>query len=313
MFISCPLCKTRFKLDESKVNAAGIKLKCSKCSAIFRLAADKEARAGRLSILIAHESMEFCAAVQKILASEPFDIISSHDGQEALDLTRKLLPDVVLLNVALPTLYGFQICEALRADPRTKGVKIILLAAIYDKTKYKRSPQSLYGADDYIEQHHIPDSLAAKIYRLAAEAVPAPAGNGDAAPAEDDVGTAPERLTSAEAIQQEDARKMLLEQQQVDVSAEDEEQWRIARQLARSIVSDISLYRETELEEAVRTGNVELCLGVEIRDGRAIYEKRLPEAAALPIDFYTEALEELFSQKRRELGIADIEVHGGTD
>jgi len=86
-----------------------------------------------------------------------------------------------------------------------------------------------------------------------------------------------------------------------------------ARQLARSIVSDISLYREAELEEGVRTGNIELCLGVEIRDGRAIYENRLPAAASFPTDFYAEALNELFSQKRRELGIKDVEVQGGTD
>ena len=73
------------------------------------------------------------------------------------------------------------------------------------------------------------------------------------------------------------------------------------------------LYREAELEEGIRTGNIELCLGVEIRDGRAIYESRLPESASLPTDFYAEALNELFSQKRRELGMKDVEVQGGTD
>jgi len=313
MFISCPLCRTRFKFDENKVNSSGVKLKCSRCSAIFRLAVDRESRAGRLSVLIAHESTEFCAAVQKVLADEPFDIISCHDGKEALDLVMKLLPDVVLLNVALPTLYGFQICEALRAEPRTESIKIILLAAIYDKTKYKRSPQSLYGADDYIEQHHIPDALAAMIYRLAADAAPAPADNGETSAVEEEIGTAPERLTPAEALLQDDARKVLMAQQPAGILPEVESLHRAARQLARSIVSDISLYREAELEEGVRTGNIELCLGVEIRDGRAIYESRLPEAASFPTDFYAEALNELFSQKRRELGIKNVEVQGGTD
>ncbi|MBP1728140.1 MAG: cheY40H-3 [Deltaproteobacteria bacterium] len=313
MFISCPLCRTRFKFDENKVNSSGIKLKCSRCAAIFRLAVDRESRAGRLSVLVAHESTEFCAAVQKVLAAEPFDIISCHDGKEALDLVLKLLPDVVLLNVALPTLYGFQICEALRAEPRTESIKIILLAAIYDKTKYKRSPQSLYGADDYIEQHHIPDALAAMIYRLAADAAPVAGGSGETSAVEEDVASAPERITPAEAVRQEDARKVLMAQQSTGISAEVDSLYRAERQLARSIVSDISLYREAELEEAVRTGNIELCLGVEIRDGRAIYESRLPESAALPVDFYAEALNELFSQKRRELGIKDVEVQSGTD
>ena len=313
MFISCPLCRTRFKFDENKVNSAGLKLKCSRCAAIFRLAVDRESRAGRLSVLIAHESVEFCAAVQNVLAAEPFDIISCHDGKEALDLVMKLLPDVVLLNVALPTLYGFQICEALRAEPRTKNIKIILLAAIYDKTKYKRSPQSLYGADDYIEQHHIPDALAAMIYRLAADAAPIPADNAEASAVEEEVVTAPERLTPAEAVRQEDARKVLMAQQPTGIATGADSLYRAERHLARSIVSDISLYREAELEEGIRTGNIELCLGVEIRDGRAIYESRLPEAASLPIDFYAEALDELFNQKRRELGLKNVEVQGGTD
>lgn len=313
MFISCPLCRTRFKFDENKVVGTGVKLRCSKCAAIFRLAADRESRAGRLSVLIAHESSEFCAAVQKVLQVEPFDIISCHDGKEALDLVMKLLPDVVLLNVALPTLYGFQICEALRADARTKNIKIILLAAIYDKTKYKRSPQSLYGADDYIEQHHIPDALAPMIYRLAADTAPAGAENGEGPAAGEELGTAPDRLTAAEAVRQEVARQELMSQQTVALAPELDSSYSAARQLARSIVSDISLYREAELEEGLMTGNIELCLGMEIRDGRLLYESRLPEAASFPTDFYAEALDELFSQKRRELGMKDVEVQGGTD
>lgn len=308
MFISCPLCRTRFKFDENRVNSAGVKLKCSRCSAIFRLAADRESRGGRLSVLIAHESTEFCTAVQKVLMAEPFDIISSHDGKEALDLVLKLLPDVVLLNVALPTMYGFQICEALRANPRTQHIKIILLAAIYDKTKYKRSPQSLYGADDYIEQHHIPDALVPMIYRLVVAVAPAPGDTGEGSAPSEEIGTAPERLTPAEADRQEDTRKVLMAQQPAGISPEDDNSCRAARQLARSIVSDISLYREAELEEGIKTGNIELCLGVEIRDGRAIYQSRLPQAASFPTDFYEEALNELFSQKRRELGIKDVEV-----
>jgi predicted Zn finger-like uncharacterized protein len=300
MFISCPACRTRFRFDEEKVRSAGIKLRCSRCSAIFNLAADKGARGGRLTVLIAHESVEFCAAVEKVLAPEPFDIISCHDGKEAVDLVFRLKPDAVLLNVALPTMYGFQVCEALRGNPDTRDTKIILLAAIYDKTKYKRSPQSLYGADDYIEQHHIPDALAAMIYRLASDTKEV---ETDFVPAMDELATSPARVTADEADLQDSVRKELKNQQPAEAPDAGEHLYVAARQLARSIVSDISLYRETELEEAVRTGDIELCLGLEIRDGRAIYESRLPESASFPSDFYAEALAELISQKKREMGI----------
>jgi predicted Zn finger-like uncharacterized protein len=300
MFISCPLCKTRFKFDEQKVRSDGIKLRCSKCSAVFRLAADKKAREGRLTVLLAHESVEFCAAVEKVLAPEPFDIISCHDGKEAVDLVFRLKPDVVLLNVALPTMYGFQVCEALRANPETSATRIILLAAIYDKTKYKRSPQSLYGADDYIEQHHIPDALAAMIYRLATDTREVEA---DSLSMQEEVATSPDSLSSAEAVRQEDVRRELMNPPQPGEPTAGEDVFKAAMQLARSIVSDISLYREAELEEAIRSRDIELFLGLEIKDGRAIYERRLPEFASFPRDFYAEALAELISQKKREMMI----------
>lgn len=300
MFISCPLCKARFKFDEQKVRSDGIKLRCSKCSAIFRIAVDKGSRGGRLTILVAHESPEFCTAVEKVLAPEPFDIISCHDGKEAVDLTLRFKPDVVLLNVALPTLYGFQVCEAIRGNPESCDTRIILLAAIYDKTKYKRSPQSLYGADDYIEQHHIPDVLAAMIYRLATDTKDVEA---DSLTMQESITTSPERLTAAEADWQDVVRKELKTQSAVEESAPAVKVYEAAMQLARNIVSDISLYRETELEEAVRTGDIELCLGLEIKDGRAIYESRLPEFASFPRDFYAEALAELIRQKKREMQI----------
>lgn len=301
MFISCPLCRTRFRFDDQKVRSGLIKLRCSRCSAIFRLTANKAERGGRLTILLAHESMDFCAAVEKVLASEPFDIVSCHDGQEALDLVRSLKPDLVLLNVALPTMYGFQVCEALRSNPDTMDIKIILLAAIYDKTKYKRSPQSLYGADDYIEQHHIPDSLAAMIYRLTADMVDCSALSSDAGNE-----NSPEQLTVVEAERQESARKELMSQVPADTAEDIEILYRQARQLARSIVSDISLYREAELEEAVRTGDLELCLGLEIRDGRALYESRMPGFSSFPSDFFSDAVTELIGQKKREMGIGDV-------
>lgn len=304
MFISCPLCRTRFKFDEEKVSGSGIKLRCSKCSSVFSLVADKSLRAGRLTVLIAHENQEFCAAVQKVLAPEPFDIISCHDGKEALEIVKKLLPDIVMLNVALPTLYGFQVCEAIRADKRTAGTRIILLAAIYDKTKYKRSPESLYGADDYIEQHHIPDKLVPMIYTLASAVVERSAG--DHLSVEYDVPDTSVTVDPAESLRQESLRQEIKDQQETAVITLDETSCKAARQLARSIVSDISLYREAELEEAVKTGNIEECLGVEIKDGRALFESRFSEASAATVDFYAEALEELICQKRHEMGINGV-------
>ncbi|HJV64359.1 MAG TPA: response regulator [Geomonas sp.] len=120
----------------------------------------------RLKVVVANESAPFCEAVRKVLAEEPFQVETCNDGKIALETVERMVPDVLLLDVALPTMFGFEVCERVRENPALSGVKIILIASIYDKTRYKRSPNSLYGADDYIEKHHIPDSLVPKIYRL---------------------------------------------------------------------------------------------------------------------------------------------------
>ena len=138
------------------------------------------------------------------------------------------------------------------------------------------------------------------IYRLAADIREVEA---DVLPVVDELPTSPDRLTPDEADRQEIARMELMSPSQIEESDAVEYVYKAAKQLARSIVSDISLYREIELEEAIRTDAVEFCLGLEIKDGRAIYENRLPEFASFPRDFYADALAELIIQKKREMMI----------
>lgn len=178
MLIVCPNCKNRFNIDPA-IAQDNKKLRCSSCRAVFglvRKAPREQAVAAavpaKLKVVIANESVPFCEAVQKVLSSEPFELFICNDGKEALETVQRIRPELLLLDVALPTMFGFEVCERVRQDPALAGVKIVLIASIYDKTRYKRSPNSLYGADDYIEKHHIPDSLIPMIYRLASGSVP---------------------------------------------------------------------------------------------------------------------------------------------
>ncbi|MBU5635562.1 zinc-ribbon domain-containing protein [Geomonas sp. Red69] len=174
MLIVCPNCKKRFNVavdssDEPK------KLRCSSCKAVFRLVRKSDRQAApkaKVKVVVANESAAFCKAVEKVLSAEPFELFLCTDGKEALETVQRVTPDVLLLDVALPTMFGFEVCERVRQDPALARVKIVLIASIYDKTRYKRSPNSLYGADDYIEKHHIPDSLVSMIYRLTSGDMP---------------------------------------------------------------------------------------------------------------------------------------------
>ncbi len=322
MLIICPSCKTKFSFDEQKIGADGVKLRCGKCRGVFRVARKMAetaaakatmppvASAGRIKVLVAHESPPFCAAVKKVLAVEPFDVFTFNDGKEALSAIYELMPDVVLLDVALPSMYGFEVCEAVRKNPATVGVKIILIASIYDKTRYKRSPQSLYGADDYIEKHHIPDSLAAMINHLVSEQKPVEETPGGKTPGEEEGVTSPQEYSRQEVAAQQETREELKQDEERETSCaaapaspEFPEAHVKARRLARIIVSDILLYNQEKVEEGVRNGTFYQLLADDIQEGRSLYKRRVPEEVQLNTSYLEDAFELLIARKKQELSL----------
>lgn len=342
MLIVCPSCKARFSLDDGKVGAEGVKLRCSKCRAIFRVVRKGTPPAGhapvppstppqaapsvvkahapaaavsapvreRVKVVVAHESASFCAAVQRVLAPEPFDVFVYNDGRETLAAIEEMVPSVVLLDVALPSMYGFEVCDAIRKNPALAAVKIILIASIYDKTRYKRSPKSLYGADDYIEKHHIPDSLAAMVYRLVAGQAPADALPAKSAATEEVGHASPEELSHQEIADQEATRQELRqdEEQETSIPAAESspelaEAHVKAKRLARIIVSDIVLYNQAQVEEGARKGTLYALLADDIREGTALYERRVPVEVRNGSSYLKDAFEELIAKKKQELGL----------
>ncbi len=325
MLIICPSCKTKFSFDEQRVGADGIKLRCGKCRGVFRVARKVPAPAavkpaipaavappaGRIKVVVAHESAPFCTAVKKVLAAEPFDVFTYNDGKETLEAIGTLMPDVVLLDVALPSMFGFEVCEAVRKNPATAAVKIILIASIYDKTRYKRSPQSLYGADDYIEKHHIPDSLAAMINRLVSGQKPVDETAGETAPAEEEGLASPPEYSRQEVVAQAAAREELKQDEErgissaaVAVPAQLPEAHVKARRLARIIASDIMLYNQGKAEEGVRNGTFYQLLADDIHEGRALYKRRVPEEVQLSTTYLEDAFEELIAKIKRDLNLS---------
>ena len=104
--------------------------------------------------------------MSNFLTKKGYTVITSNDGIDTMIKAIKELPFLALLDVALPKIYGFELCKRLKERPETKDIKVILICSIYDKTRYRREPNSLHGADDYIEEHHIEDLLMEKIEAL---------------------------------------------------------------------------------------------------------------------------------------------------
>jgi predicted Zn finger-like uncharacterized protein len=184
MMVICA-CGAKLKINDEKITAAGVKIKCPKCGNPHSVkkpapeapAAQADGRAMpwfassatsavKPLVLIAHDSKVVADMIEQVVIEAGYGTAHAPDGLEALKKATDLKPQVMIVDVGLTGIYGFELCERLKGDPDTRGIKIILLSSVYGLTAYKRSPVTLYGADDYIEKHHIPDKLVSKINRL---------------------------------------------------------------------------------------------------------------------------------------------------
>ncbi len=217
MVITCG-CGARLKIIDDKLTAAGVRVKCPKCGVAhlakrgqeavqpsapsmpwFAPASPRQDEGGDVPlVLVAHDSSVVADMITGTLQRAGMRTDYAPNGLEALRKATELRPQAMVVDVGLTGIYGFELCERLKGSSDTRSIKIILLSSVYGLTAYKRAPVTLYGADDYIEKHHIPDQLADRLRRLLsgeAAAVQPPVA-GAQREAEEDVGEAPGRPLS---------------------------------------------------------------------------------------------------------------------
>jgi two-component system phosphate regulon response regulator PhoB len=103
-------------------------------------------------------------SISYILETEGFDVISTNTGEEAVELARKVGPDLILLDLILPGIDGFGVCELLKKDPQTEKIFIIMLTGKGLVDEIVKGLE-LY-ADDYITKPFEPKILLARIHAV---------------------------------------------------------------------------------------------------------------------------------------------------
>lgn len=99
------------------------------------------------------------------LELEGFDVATAVDGQDCLDKVVDVDPAVVTLDIMMPRLDGWEAASRLRADPRTAGIKVVLLSARAQEADLQRGDR--IGVDAYLTKPFDPDELIATVRRLA--------------------------------------------------------------------------------------------------------------------------------------------------
>lgn len=305
MIVKCPSCAARFRLDREKLAGKRVTLRCARCRSPFKVELPHSPAATaehKVHVMIAHSDKGLCDTVRKLVEDAGFKGILGHNGEEVLAAMDAVRPQVAVVDVALQGLYAFEVVEKVRRRPGLDSVKIILLSSVYNKAAYKRSPNSLYGADDYIEKHHIPDDLVLKINRLLVGA--APAGE----PTHHDEAEAPgKKLSRAESASQSldfvnTVNEKIQSAEDLEVSAHHVPERDRAERLARIIVSDISLYYQDRIDEGILRGNWSELLALEIKEARRLFSERFPNPVIQNSKILEAAFLDLLEKRRRELG-----------
>ncbi|PPK92922.1 DNA-binding response OmpR family regulator [Kineococcus xinjiangensis] len=110
------------------------------------------------SVLVVEDDARIRRVVQLTLAGEGFEVVEAGSGEEALDALRHHQPDVVLLDLVLPGIDGFEVCRRIR---RGSDVPIIMVTARADSHDVVAGLEA--GADDYVSKPFVPKELSARV------------------------------------------------------------------------------------------------------------------------------------------------------
>jgi predicted Zn finger-like uncharacterized protein len=344
MIAACPNCKTKFRIARDRLGPEGVRLRCTQCSSVFRVKAPHEAmpaavpqaapvaapqapapetlppvpsppeRDSARLVLVAHSDDDLRKQAMEAVESWGLQAIGAQDGVEAILETQRHLPRAVLLDAALPKMYGFQVCELIKRNDSLRAIQVVLVGAIHDDTRYRRTPDQLYGADVYLETPDLPDGLhpALRDFGMplsgaipSAPREPAPTTHrglgGIDAEAALEAAESPEETEAPMAA----APSPPLEQEPLapvptPVAAAPEspampaagadDGVAKAERLARIIVSDVVLYNEEKFAAAVASGSVIEMMESDLQEGRSLFQQRVDPAIAGQKDFLREEL-----------------------
>ena len=117
------------------------------------------------SVLVAHERPAIGQAIRRVLAAQGFRVEVASRGEDVAAALAARNFDGLVLDVAMPGPPVHELVELAKQPDRQVGA-VILVASVFRKTSYKRKPQQLYGADDYVEIHRLGDQLPSKLWDL---------------------------------------------------------------------------------------------------------------------------------------------------
>jgi DNA-binding response OmpR family regulator len=112
-------------------------------------------------ILIVDDEPSIVVPIQFLMQQQGYNVLVAENGHDALDMIYKYEPDLVLLDIMLPGIDGYEVCEIVRLNPKLRNVKIIFLTAKGREVEIAKG--LALGADAYITKPFSNAELVAKV------------------------------------------------------------------------------------------------------------------------------------------------------
>ncbi len=101
-------------------------------------------------VLLVDDEPNILLSLKFLMQKEGYEVLVAENGDEAIAIARQHLPDLVILDVMLPSPNGYEVCQAMRADPQLTGLYIMMLTA--KSNPAEREKGLAMGADDYVSK-----------------------------------------------------------------------------------------------------------------------------------------------------------------
>lgn len=259
----------------------------------------EEAKREHDAVLVVHDNDAFADIVATIVRDAGWAPVRVRRGVEANALTGSQRFRLAVVDVAVSEPFAFELVPALKAS--SGGIYVVLIASVYDKTAYKRRPKTLYGADDYLEQHHVPDKLPSILGALGAR--------DTGALVEDEIQRKRQELRRAADETLGNGGRDPGVYQGLDASKDakdgaSESIWK-ARGLAKKLVMDISLYDEQAFLRGLESGRLAEELRPQLAEAKRFLSERVAVvglSGAQAAEFIDDALASLLAADRGKKG-----------
>lgn len=101
-------------------------------------------------VLIADDNLQNCELLEVYLADEDYEIAQAHDGEQTVARVREFAPDLILLDIMMPKLSGYEVAKALKSDPETSDIPILMVTALNEMGDIEKAVAA--GADDFLSK-----------------------------------------------------------------------------------------------------------------------------------------------------------------